>query len=152
MQSELEFLTMRVNVVEERMSNIEHKLILRKEAEEKREKLLKDHEKRLREINNTLRWKLIKVLYTCVCVCGVRVRKCLCVCVLRVPYSYHFLVRISLPLRMFILMKWRDNCSPKFTAAKATIAKLWEESWCPSTEEWWRRCRRRLGVHWQMNA
>ena len=74
MQSELEFLTMRVNVVEERMSNIAYKLILRKEAEEKREKLLKDHEERLREINNTLRWKLIKVLYTCVCVC-------VCVCV-----------------------------------------------------------------------
>ena len=71
---------MRVNVVEERMSNIAHKLILRKEAEEKREKLLKDHEKRLREINNTLRWKLIKVLYTCVCVWCACERVFMCVC------------------------------------------------------------------------
>ena len=39
------------------MSNIEDKLMARKEAEEKREKQLKDHEERLREINDSLRRK-----------------------------------------------------------------------------------------------
>ena len=39
------------------MSDIEDKLIARKEAEEKREKQLKDHEERLREINDSLRRK-----------------------------------------------------------------------------------------------
>ena len=39
------------------MSNIEDKLMARKEAEEKREKQLKDHEARLREINDSLRRK-----------------------------------------------------------------------------------------------
>ena len=38
MQSKLEVLTTRVNEVEERVSNIEDKLMARKEAEEKREK------------------------------------------------------------------------------------------------------------------
>ena len=39
------------------MSDIEDKLMARKEAEEKREKQLKDHEERLREINGSLRRK-----------------------------------------------------------------------------------------------
>ena len=39
------------------MSDIEDKLMARKEAEEKREKQLKDHEDRLREINDSLRKK-----------------------------------------------------------------------------------------------
>ena len=39
------------------MSDMEDKLIKRKEAEEKREKQLKDHEDRLREINDSLRKK-----------------------------------------------------------------------------------------------
>ena len=47
----------RVNEVEERVSDIEDKLMARKEAEEKREKQLKDHEKRLMEINDNLRRK-----------------------------------------------------------------------------------------------
>ena len=38
MQSKLEVLTMSVNGVEERVSDIEHKLMARKEAEKKREK------------------------------------------------------------------------------------------------------------------
>ena len=45
----------RLNEVEERVSDIEDKLISRKEAEEKREKQLKDHKERLREINDSLR-------------------------------------------------------------------------------------------------
>ena len=38
MQSKLEVLTMRVNEVKETVSNIENKLMARKEAKEKREK------------------------------------------------------------------------------------------------------------------
>ena len=52
MQSKLEVLTMRVSEVEERLSDIEDKSMARKEAEGKREKQLKHHEDRLREINN----------------------------------------------------------------------------------------------------
>ena len=47
----------RANEVEERVSDIEDKLISRKEAEEKREKQLKDPEERLRKINDSLRRK-----------------------------------------------------------------------------------------------
>ena len=43
MQSNLEVLMTRVNEVEERVSDIEDKLMARREAEEKREKQLKDH-------------------------------------------------------------------------------------------------------------
>ena len=57
MQSNLEVLMTRVNEVEEWVSDIEDKLMARKEAEEKREKQLKDHEERLREINDSLRRK-----------------------------------------------------------------------------------------------
>ena len=56
-QSKLELLKTRVNEVEERVSNIEGKLMARRETEEKREKQLKDHEDRLREINDSLRRK-----------------------------------------------------------------------------------------------
>ena len=48
----------RVNEVEERVCNIEEKLMARKEAEEKREKKSKDHEKRLRDINDSLERKI----------------------------------------------------------------------------------------------
>ena len=41
MQSILEVLTTRVNEVEERVSNIEDKLMARKEAEEKKRKTIK---------------------------------------------------------------------------------------------------------------
>ena len=45
------------------MSDIEDKLMARKEAEEKREKQLKDHEKeRLREINDSLRKKNLHII------------------------------------------------------------------------------------------
>ena len=62
MQAKLEFLTMRVNEVEERVSDIEDKLMARKEAEEKREKQLKDHEERLREIHDSLRRKNLRII------------------------------------------------------------------------------------------
>ena len=44
------------------MSDIEDKLMARKEAEEKREKQLKDHEERLREINDSLRRKNLCII------------------------------------------------------------------------------------------
>ena len=53
MQFQLHGLKARVNEVEERMSDIEDKLMERKEAEEKREKQLV-HEECLREINDSL--------------------------------------------------------------------------------------------------
>ena len=40
MQSKLEILTTRVNDVEERVSDIEHKLMAKRETEEKRDKQL----------------------------------------------------------------------------------------------------------------
>ena len=52
----------RVNGVEERVSDIEDKLMVRKEAEEKREKQLRDHEERLREINDSFRRKNIRLI------------------------------------------------------------------------------------------
>ena len=51
---------MRVN--EERVSDIEDKLMARRETEEKREKQLKDHEDRLREINDSLRRKNLRLI------------------------------------------------------------------------------------------
>ena len=41
MQSKLDFLTARVNEVEERMGDIEDKLMVRKKAEEKKRKTIK---------------------------------------------------------------------------------------------------------------
>ena len=62
MQSKLEVLKMRVNEVEERVSDIEDKLMARKEAEEKREKQLKDHEENLSKINDSLRRKNLPII------------------------------------------------------------------------------------------
>ena len=44
------------------MSDIEDKLMARRETEEKREKQLKDHEDRLREINDSLRRKNLHLI------------------------------------------------------------------------------------------
>ena len=44
------------------MSDIEDKLMVRKEAEEKREKQFKNHEERLREINDSLRRKNLHLM------------------------------------------------------------------------------------------
>ncbi|KAF0870751.1 LORF2 protein, partial [Crocuta crocuta] len=33
----------------------------------------------------------------------------------------------------------RGTCTPMFVAALSTIAKLWEEPKCPSTDEWLQR-------------
>ena len=63
MQSKLEVLMTRVNDVEGRVSDIENKLMARTEAEEKREKQLKNHEERLREINYSLRKSNLCILW-----------------------------------------------------------------------------------------
>ena len=44
------------------MSDIEHKLMAKRETEEKRDKQLKDHEDRLREINDSLRKKNLPLI------------------------------------------------------------------------------------------
>ena len=65
MQSKLEVLTTRVNEVEEveeQVSDIEDKLITKRETEEKRDKQLKDREDRLREINDSLRKKNLRLI------------------------------------------------------------------------------------------
>ena len=62
MQSKLEVLMMRVNKVEERVSDTEEKLMAGKEAEERREKQLKDQEERLREINDSPRRKNLHLI------------------------------------------------------------------------------------------
>ena len=63
MQSKLEVLTTRVNEVEEQVSDIEDKLMAKRETEEKRDKQLKDHEDRLREISDSLRNKNLRLFF-----------------------------------------------------------------------------------------
>ena len=53
---------MRINEVEERVSDKEDKLMATKEAEEKREKKIRDHEEMLREINDSLRRKNLCII------------------------------------------------------------------------------------------
>ena len=33
-------------------------------------------------------------------------------------------------------MNHQNTCTPMFIAAMSTVAKLWKEPWCPSTDEW----------------
>ena len=63
MQSKLEVLTMRVNEVEERVSDIEDKLMATRKTEEKRDRQLRDQEDRLRETNDSLRKKRQRVIW-----------------------------------------------------------------------------------------
>ena len=35
---------------------------------------------------------------------------------------------------------WKDTCTLKFTATLFSLAKIWKQTKCPSTEEWIRRC------------
>ena len=44
------------------MSDMENKLMAKRETDEKRDKQLKDHEDRLREINNSLRKKNLRLI------------------------------------------------------------------------------------------
>ena len=62
MQSKLEVLMTRVNEEEERVSDIEAKLMAKRETEEKKDRQLKDQEDRLREINDNMRKKNLHVI------------------------------------------------------------------------------------------
>ena len=39
----------------------------------------------------------------------------------------------------------RGTCTPMFIAAQSTIAKLWKEPTCPSTDEWIKKMWGHLG-------
>ena len=62
MQSKLEVLMMRVNEVEERVSDIEDKLMAMRKTEEKRDRQFRDQEDRLRETNDSRRKKNLCVI------------------------------------------------------------------------------------------
>ena len=55
MQSRTEALTARINEAEERISDTEDHIMGNKEAEQKRDKQLLDHEGRIQEISDTIR-------------------------------------------------------------------------------------------------
>ena len=61
-QSKLEVLTTRVKEVEELVSDIEDNLMAKRETEEKRDKQLKDHEDRLREMSDSLRKENLRLI------------------------------------------------------------------------------------------
>ena len=43
---------------------------------------------------------------------------------------------LGISLRDTGVLMHRDTCTPMFIAALSTIAKLWKEPKCPSTDEW----------------
>ena len=46
------------------------------------------------------------------------------------------------------IMKRRAICTPMFIAAMFTVAKLWKEPRCPSTDDWIKKmCSRAPGCH-----
>ena len=51
-----------VNEAEERISDLEDKLMKRKEAEENRYRLLVAHEKRMGEINDTMKCSSVRII------------------------------------------------------------------------------------------
>lgn len=61
-QSKMEALTARINEAEERISDIEDQMTENKEAEQKRDKQLLDHEGRIREISDTIRRNNIRII------------------------------------------------------------------------------------------
>ena len=48
-------------------------------------------------------------------------------------------LKIYIYLKDTDVVKRRAICTPMFTAAMATVAKLWKEPRCPSTDEWIRK-------------
>ena len=61
-QSKMEALTARINEAKERISDIEDQMMGNKEAEQKRDKQLLDHEGRNREISDTIKQNNIKII------------------------------------------------------------------------------------------
>ena len=56
----METLTARINEAEEKISDPEDKMMENKEAEKKREKQLLDHEGRILEVSDTIKWNNIR--------------------------------------------------------------------------------------------
>ena len=58
----MEALTVCINEAEERISDIEDQMMENKEAEQKRDKQVLDHERRIREVSDTIREKKIRII------------------------------------------------------------------------------------------
>ena len=58
----MEALTARINEAEERISDIEDKMMENKETEKERDKQLPDHKGRIQEINDTIKRKNIRII------------------------------------------------------------------------------------------
>ena len=54
---------------------------------------------------------------------------------IELPYDLAFAL-LSIYPKGTDVVKCRDTCTPMFIAAMSTIAKLWKEPWCTSTDEW----------------
>ena len=55
---------------------------------------------------------------------------------------------VEVPRDTGVLMH-RGTCTPMFMAALSTIAKLWKEPKCPSTDEWIKKlCYIHNGILW----
>ena len=53
----------------------------------------------------------------------------------KIPYDPAIALLGIYPWAISVLFQ-RDTCSPMFTAALSTIAKVWKEPKCPSMDEW----------------
>ena len=62
MQWKMEALTARINEAEERISGIQDQMMEDKDAEKKRDKQLLDHEGRIWEISDTIKWNNIIII------------------------------------------------------------------------------------------
>ena len=62
MQSKTEALTARINEAEQRISDIEDKMMENKEAEKKRDKQLLDHEGRIQDKSDTIMQNNIRIM------------------------------------------------------------------------------------------
>ena len=54
---------------------------------------------------------------------------------IKLPYDPAIALLGIYPRDIGVLMHW-GTCTPMFIAALSTIAKLWKEPKCPSTDEW----------------
>ncbi|KAF0876149.1 LORF2 protein, partial [Crocuta crocuta] len=54
---------------------------------------------------------------------------------IELPYDPEIALLGIYPRDTGVLLR-RDTCTPMFMAALSTIAKVWKESKCPSTDEW----------------
>ena len=54
---------------------------------------------------------------------------------IKLPYDQEMAL-VGIYLKDTGVLFWRGTWTPMFTAALSTIAKLWKEAKCPSTDEW----------------